>query len=344
MIILQSTFAAPPGRRSLLGAAAALPLVFVRSDPARAAEFTYRLATGSGINQLINARLEQATGRIRDATGGRLEIQPFPGTQLGSDDDQLAKLRAGATEFLNVTGSRISSIAPASDLTNLGFVFPSYAALWPAMDGDLGRMLRARIEVAGVVVVSKAADNGFRQVTSGGKPVRTPDDLQGFRIRLPDIATFTTLFQALGATPASAGFNDLRTKLQTHVIDGQENSLAAVEFARLYEVQKYAALTNHIWDPFWLLGNPQAMARLPGDLQVIVRREFDRAAAEQREDVVRQEATLRTSLAEKGLVLVDVDKAPFRAALNKAGFYRAWKPKFAPDLWAALEAVTGPLG
>lgn len=341
---MQPTSAGPLGRRSLLRAAAGLPLVFIQSGQARAAEFTCRLATGSGINQLVNARLDQATGRIREATGGRLDIQSFPGTQLGSDNDQLAKLRAGATEFLNITGSRISSIAPASDLTNLGFVFPSYAEVWPAMDGDFGRMLRARIEAAGVVVVSKAADNGLRQITSGEKPIRTPGDLQGFRIRLPDVAIFTTLFQALGATPASAGFNDLRTKLQTHAIDGQENSLAAIEFAKLYEVQKYVALTNHIWDPFWLLGNPQAMARLPDDLQEIVRREFDRAAVEQRADVVRQETALHSSLAEKGLVLVDVDKAPFRAALDKAGFYKSWKPKFAPDLWAALEAVTGPLG
>ena len=329
------------GRRTAM--MAALPLVFVRSGPARAAEFTFRLATGSGINQLINARLEQAAGRIREATGGRLDIQPFPGTQLGSDDDQLAKLRAGATEFLNITGSRISSIAPASDLTNLGFVFPDREVLWPAMDGDFGRLLRARIETAGVTVVSKASDNGFRQVTSGEKPIRTPEDLQGFRIRLPDIAIFTTLFQALGAVPASAGFNDLRVKLQTHVIDGQENSLAAVDFAKLYEVQKYVALTGHIWDPFWLLANPQAMARLPEDVQGIVRREFDRASVEQREDVVRQEMTLRQSLAEKGLTLVEVDKAPFRAAVAKAGFYTGWKSKFAPDLWSALEAVTGPL-
>lgn len=331
----------PVGRRAVM--AAALPLVFIRSGPARAAEWTYRLATGSGINQLINARLEQAAGRIREATGGRLDIQPFPGTQLGSDDDQLAKLRAGATEFLNITGSRISSIAPASDLTNLGFVFPSREVLWPAMDGDFGRLLRARIETAGITIVSKASDNGFRQITSGEKPIRTPEDLQGFRIRLPDIAAFTTLFQALGAVPASAGFNDLRAKLQTHVIDGQENSLAAVDFAKLYEVQKYVALTDHIWDPFWLLANPQAMARLPEDVQAIVRREFDRASVEQREDVVRQETMLRKSLVDKGLTLVEVDKAPFRAAIAKAGFYTGWKPKFAPDLWAALETVTGPL-
>lgn len=331
-------------RRLLLQAAAALPLVSIRSGPARAAEFAYRLATGSGINGLINARLDQATGRIRDATAGRLDIRLFAGTELGSDDDQLAKLRSGETELLNITGSRISSIAPASDLTNLGFVFPNYAALWPAMDGDLGQVLRARIQAAGVVVVSKAADNGLRQITSGDKPINSPDDLRGFRIRLPDIATFTTLFQALGAVPASAGFKDLRAKLQANVIDGQENSLAAIEFAKFYEVQKYVALTNHIWDPFWLIANPQAVARLPDDLQAILRREFDRAAVEQREDVVQQDAKLHTSLAEKGMVLTVVDQAPFRAALDKVGFYKAWKPKFTPELWAALEKVTGPLG
>lgn len=330
------------GRRPLL-AAGVLPLLFVQPRPAHGAEFSYRLATGSGITELIDARLQQAAGRIREATNGRLDIQCFPASRLGPEAEQIAQLRAGGTEFLNITGSRISSIAPASDLVNMGFVFSGYDLVWPAMDGGFGQAVRAEIEKAGVLVVSKAADNGFRQVTSSSRPVGAPDDLKGFRIRVPDVPAFTSLFTSFGAVPVLVGFDELVKGLRTGVIDGQENSLAAVEAARLSEVQRYASLTNHIWDPFWLLGNPQAMARLPADVQAVVRREFDRAASEQRDDMAAQNAALQGQLSAKGLAIAEVDKAPFRAALVRAGFYAAWKRKVAPDLWSALEAVTGSL-
>jgi tripartite ATP-independent transporter DctP family solute receptor len=339
----QSIAARPLARRSLLTAAAALPLVSIRSDPARAAEFSYKLATGQTITQPINARLEQATGRIREATGGRLDIRFFPASQLGSDTDLLTQIRAGGIEFLNIAGSVISTVASGAALTNVGFAFSGYEQVWPAMDGDLGRTVRTQIEKTGVLVVSKPADNSFRQITSAEKPIRTPEDLKGYHIRVPVSPIFTSLFQALGANPTSINFNELYTALQTHLVDGQENGLVAIESGKLYEVQKYVALTNHIWDPFWLLGNRRAMGRLPEEIQAIVRREFDRASVEQREDVVRLDATLREQLSAKGLAFVDVEKAPFRAALAKAGFYNDWKQRFGPELWAALEAATGSL-
>ncbi len=333
----------PLARRSLLTAAAALPLVSIRPGRARAAEFSYKLATGQTISQPINARLEQATGRIREATGGRLEIRFFPASQLGSDTDLLTQVRAGGIEFLNIAGSVISTVAPGAAITNVGFAFSGYDQVWPAMDGHLGETVRAAIEKSGLLVVAKAADNGFRQITSSEKPIRTPEDLKGYHIRVPVSPIFTSLFQALGANPTSINFNELYTALQTHLVDGQENGLVAIDSGKLYEVQKYCALTNHIWDPFWLLGNRRAMGRLPGDMQAIVHREFDRACVEQRGDVAQLDKTLRDQLSGKGLTFVEVDKAPFRAALTKAGFYGEWKKKFGPELWGALEAATGSL-
>lgn len=331
------------GRRSLLGAAAALPLVSIGSGRARAAEFSYKLATGQTITQPINARLEQAAARIREATNGRLDIKFFPASQLGSDTDLLTQVRAGGIEFLNIAGSVISTIASGAAVTNVGFAFSGYDQVWPAMDGDFGRAIRGQIEKTGLLVVSKAADNSFRQITSAEKPIRTPEDLKGYRIRVPVSPIFTSLFQALGANPTSINFNELYTALQTHLVDGQENGLVAIESGKLYEVQKYVALTNHIWDPFWLVGNRRAIGRLPDDIQAFVRREFDRASLEQRDDVARLNGTLRDQLTAKGLTFVEVDKAPFRAALAKAGFYADWKQKFGPELWTALEAATGSL-
>jgi TRAP-type transport system periplasmic protein len=328
-------------RRALIGAALATP--FIRIGPARAAEFSYKLATGQSLTQPINARLEQACGRIREATNGRLEIRFFPASQLGSDTDLLSQTRSGATEFLNIAGSVLSTVSPPAAITNVGFAFSNYDQVWSGMDGNLGAYLRTQIEKSGYVVVSKAADNAFRQITSYSKPIKTPDDLKAYRIRVPVSAIFVSLFRALGASPTSINFNELYSSLQTHVVDGQENGLVTIEAGKLYEVQKYVAETNHIWDPFWLIANRRIFASMPEDLRQVVRTEFDRAAMEQRADNARLDRSLKDELTKKGLAFESVDQGAFRAALTQAGFYKEWRDKFGAEAWAALEGVVGPL-
>ncbi|MFE1599434.1 TRAP transporter substrate-binding protein [Methylobacterium sp. ID0610] len=330
-------------RRSFLTAAAAVPLVAVRTRPALAAEFTYKLATGQSLTQPINARLDQATQRIREASGGRLELKFFPASQLGSDTDLITQVRTGGIEFLNIAGSVISTVAAGAAITNVGFAFADYDQAWRGADGPIGEYVRVQIEKAGLVIAAKAADNSFRQITSAAKPIRTPEDLKGYRIRVPVSPIFTSLFSALGASPTSINFNELYTALQTRLVDGQENGLVAIDAGKLYEVQKYVSETNHIWDPFWIVANRRAFGRLPEGLQEIVRRELDRAAMEQREDVARLNGTLKTQLTAKGLVFESADKEAFRRSLTQTGFYRDWKAKFGPEAWKALESVTGAL-
>ena len=198
-------------------------------------------------------------------------------------------------------------------------------------------------EKARVLVVAKAADNGIRQITSASKVITTPEDLKGYRIRVPVSPIFTSLFTAFGASPTSINLNELYTSLQTHLVDGQENGLVAIDSGKLYEVQKYVAETSHIWDPFWLLGNQRLFARLPANLQEAVRHGFDRAVVEQRSDVAELDATLKVQLTAKGLTFTPVDRAAFQGALVKAVFYRSWRDKFGAEAWQALEGVAGPL-
>jgi tripartite ATP-independent transporter DctP family solute receptor len=330
-------------RRAVVASLAAIPLVAIRTRPASAAEFKYSLATGQSLSQPINARLEQACARIREATSGRLEINFFPASQLGSDTDLLSQVRAGGIHFLNLAGSVISTVAPAVAITNVGFAFKDYDQVWPGIDGTLGKAVRASIEKVGLVAISKAADNSFRQITSASKPIKTPEDMKGYQIRVPVSPIFTSLFKSLGANPVSINFNELYTALQTHLVDGQENGLVAIDSGKLYEVQKYVSETNHIWDPFWLLGNRRAFANLPDDIKDIVVREFDRASLEQRADVARLNDNLKAELTAKGLVFEAVEPAPFRAALVKAGYYKEWRDKFGADVWSALESVVGTL-
>src|SRR6478609_3140284 len=330
-------------RRALLAGAAAIPLVAIRTRPARSAEFEYKLATGQSLTQPINTRLEQATARIKEASGGRVDIRFFPASQLGSDTDLLTQIRSGGIDFLNIAGSVLSTVVPVAGIANIGFAFSNYAQVWQAMDGELGKAIAPQIEKTGAIVVAKPADNTFRQITSFSKPIKSPADLNGYHIRVPVSPIFTSLFKSLGANPTSINFNELYTALQTHLVDGQENGLVTIEAGKIYEVQKYVSETNHIWDPFFVIANRRSMKALPENIRQVVRNEFDRASVEQREDSARLNTSLKEELTKKGLVFESVDPAAFRAALTKAGFYKEWRDKFGAEGWTALEAVVGPL-
>lgn len=329
-------------RRQVLAGSAALPLVAIHARAAQ--QFHYKFATGQAPTNPINIRLQQAIDRIKTATHGQLQLTLFPNNQLGSDTAQIAQVRSGGLEFLNVAASVLSTVVPATSLINLGFAFSDYGQVWKAVDGEVGQYILGQISQVGLVPLANLGNNGFRQITTSVKPIRTPADLKGFNIRVPEAPLFTSLFHALGASPTSINFNELYTALQAHLVGGEENGLVTVETAKLYEVQKYCSMTNHIWDGFCLIGNRAAFTRLPPDIQAIVKREVSRAVIEQREDETKADASLRTTLTKQGMQFIDVDKAAFKTALAKSDFYTHWRGVFGAKPWAALEAVSGKLG
>jgi len=331
-------------RRGLLSAAASVPLVAVLRRPASAAEFEYKLATGQDPTHPVNLRAQEALTRIREATGGRLDIKLFPANQLGSDTDLLTQVRNGSVEFFNLSTSILSTFVPVAGILNTGFAFNDYDVVWKAMDGDLGTYVRAQIAKTPIMSVSRVWDNGYRHITSSTREIKTPDDLKGFKIRVPPAPMLTSLFKALDAGAAPINFNELYSALQTKVVEGQENPLAIIATARLYEVQKTCSLTGHVWDGYWILGNKRAYDRLPKDLQEVVAREFDRSALDQRADIAKLTTSLRQELTGKGLQFLEVDQEPFRQALAKSTFYKDWKTKYGDDAWSQLEKYTGKLG
>lgn len=330
-------------RRQLLAGATALPLFTILPRRAFAAEFTYKLATGQDPSHPVNKRAQEAIDRIKAASNGRLEIRLFPANQLGSDTDLLSQVRNGGVEFFNQSSSVLSTLVPAAGIVNTGFAFNDYDQVWKAMDGSLGKYVRSQIEKVGLLTMSRPWDNGFRQVTTSTKPIATPADLHGLKLRVPSAPMLSTLFAALGASPTPINFNEVYSALQTKLVEGQENALAIIATARLYEVQKFCSLTNHVWDGYWILGNRKAVERLPKDLQEIVYREFDKSAADERADTLALSKSLRGDLQGKGLQVVDVDKKAFKAALAKSSFYKDWKAKFGDEAWKLLEEHAGGL-
>lgn len=330
-------------RRQALSVAAALPLVAVLPRYAHAAEFNYKLATGQDPTHPVNKRAQEAIDRIRTATNGRLEIRLFPANQLGSDTDLMSQVRNGGVEFFNQASSVLSTLVPAAGIVNTGFAFNDNEHVYAAMDGSLGKYVRAQIEKVGIITMSRPWENGFRQITTSTRPIALPEDLKGLKLRVPAAPMLSTLFTALGASPTPINFNEVYSALQTKLVEGQENPLAIIATARLNEVQKYCSMTNHVWDAYWILGNRKAVDRLPKDIQEIVFREFDKAAGDERADLAALAKSLRADLQAKGLQFVDVDSKAFKAALGKTSFYKDWRGKFGDEAWKLLEENAGTL-
>ena len=333
-----------PTRRALLAGAAAFPLLTMLKWPASAAEFELKYATGQDPSHPVNLRAQEALTRIREATSGRVDIKLFPANQLGSDTDLLTQVRNGSVEFFNLSSLILATLVPISGITSVGFAFKNYDEVWGAMDGQLGDHIRSEIAKTPIFTVSKIWDNGFRHVTSSTREIRGPADLKGFKLRVPPAPPLTSLFKALDAAPTPINFNEVYTSLQTKVVEGQENPLAIIATARLYEVQKTCSLTAHVWDGYWVLGNKRAFAKLPTDVQALITRELDKSASDQRADIAKLSDTLKADLKAKGITFIDVQQDDFRKALAGTNFYAEWKQKYGPTAWDLMEKVSGKLG
>lgn len=333
-------------RRKLMVAAAGGGAMLA-ATPARRAfaapEFRYKYANNLPPTHPMNLRANEAAQNILSDTKGRFELAVFPSSQLGSDTDTLSQLRSGAVEFFTLSGLILSTLVPTASISGVGFAFPDYDTVWKAMDGDLGAFIRAEIQGKGLVVMDKIWDSGFRQVTTSNRPIVGPADFRDLKIRVPVSPLWTSMFKALGAAPASINFNETYSALQTKVVEGQENPLAIIQTAKLYEVQKYCSLTNHMWDGFWFLANRRAWEKLPEDVRVIVARHINAAALNVRADVLALNGQLQTQLAQQGLVFNSPEPGPIRDALRQAGFYAEWKGKYGDKAWALLEQSVGKL-
>jgi TRAP-type transport system periplasmic protein len=332
-------------RRSLLGTVSAATASAIVGKPAQAAaEFDFKLGVNTPETHPLSIRLTEAAKDIGARSSGRLSITVFPNSQLGGDPEMLSQLRAGGIELLAAPSMTLSTLVPLSGLPSVGFAFQSYDQVWAAMDGAVGDVVRDAITRTGIVPMRKKWDNGFRQITSSSsRQLNSVEDLRGFKIRVPVTALLTSLFSGLGALPSSISYSELYSALQTHIVEGQENPLAQVSTGKLYEVQKYCALSNHCWSGYWVVGNRKALASLPPELLAIVNESFDAAAVKERADLLEMDRSLQAELTAKRMVFNKPDPVNFRAALVKAGFHTQWQKTYGAEAWSALEKYTGPL-
>src|SRR5271157_3399644 len=159
-------------RRQFVGAAGATAVVGIGGRHARAAEFSLKYAHNSQVTHPLHIRTSEAAERIKQETGGRVEIQVFPNNQLGGDTDMLSQVRSGAIDFFTLSGLILATLVPIASINGIGFAFKDYSQVWPAMDGSLGAHVRGAIEKAGLHAFDKMWENGYRQMTSSTHPIK----------------------------------------------------------------------------------------------------------------------------------------------------------------------------
>lgn len=192
---------------------------------------------------------------VESGSNGTIKVEIFPDSQLGKDNEVLQQVKSGIIQMgIHSTGG-MASVYPLISVLDVPFGFPNHAAAYEVLDGPFGKKLAADIsKKTGMVCLGFGDSGGFFQITNSKRPIKTLDDMKGLKIRTMAIPTHQGFISSLGGQPVAISWSEVYTALQTGVADGQMNPIPIVEFAKLYEVQKYLTITNHLFAPqMWMV-------------------------------------------------------------------------------------------
>ena len=310
-----------------------------------AADFKLRQFHNQPADSPLHKRLVEMWAAVKSETNGRVDVATFADNDNlpGSDPAALKMLVDGELDFFTLNGGLIGTVVPAVNVQGIPFAFHDEAQVYRAIDGDLGEYLAMEMAAKGIYAVPRACfENGFRQITCSVRPIRTADDLKGIKMRTPDTPIYVECWRALGATPVVFNFNKIYEVLKSGQADAQDNPLNVAELLKLYEVQKYISLTNHIWSGFNLIANLKMWRGLPADVQRIIERNAEKYVKLQRNDTDKMNHELPPRLTQRGMMINQPDAASFRARLGD--YYARWKDTIGSKTWALLESHVGKLG
>jgi len=203
-------------------------------------------------------------------SGGKIEVQIYPAAQLGDSTSALEQLRRGTIEIVNAASGVLASLyAEKLDIFEMPFIFSSREHASRVLDVKnpfIKNLIEEVAEETGIRILSFFAF-GPRHLTNNVKPIQTPDDLKGLKIRVQNIVPHMELMRALGAAPTPIPYSELYTSLQTNVVDGQENPLVNIETAKFYQVQDYLTLTGHLMGISLNVVNEKWFQSLPDDIK-----------------------------------------------------------------------------
>jgi tripartite ATP-independent transporter DctP family solute receptor len=204
-------------------------------------------------------------------SNGQIKVEIFPSGVLGKEAETMVQVKSGVVQSFISSSGGMAQFYPLIDVTNMPFAFSSYNVGYKVYDGEFGQELAADIEKkAGFKVLGFGESGGFFAITNTKKPIKSPADMKGIKLRTMALPLHQAIVKALGASPTTVAWAEVYTSLQTGVVDGQMNPISIIAMAKFQEVQKYITLTNHLYAPYvWVL-NPRFYAGLSADLQKVV--------------------------------------------------------------------------
>ncbi len=195
---------------------------------------------------------------VESGTNGAVKVEVFPDGQLGKDNEVIQQVKGGVVQSSISSVGGIASIYPMIGVLDVPFAFPNIAATYEVLDGPFGQMMAADItKKTGLEVLGYGDSGGFFAFTNSKRPIKTPDDMKGLKIRTMGLESHKTVVSSMGGQPVAINWAEVYTSLQTGVADGQMNPIPIVKFAKFDEVQKYLTLTNHLFTPYvWIFNKP----------------------------------------------------------------------------------------
>jgi tripartite ATP-independent transporter DctP family solute receptor len=331
-------------RRSLLASAAAAgSAIIVR--PARAAEYRFSQYHNQAASGTLHKNLTAMWAAVAAETNGRVETTVYPENNKlpGGDPDALKMLIAGEIQFFTLMGGIIGTVVPVAEAQQLPFAFNSAAEAHKAIDGPLGKYIGEEMAAKGMHLFPVAGfDNGMRQVATIPRPIVSPKDFGGMKIRVPPGQMMIDTFGAFGAQPVTTSANQIYDALKSGKVEAQENPLGILQGFKLYELVKYVSLTNHMWSGFNAMAHLATWKALPDDIKGTIERNYTKYVRQQRQNQAALNASLRDNFVKRGLVFNEIDQAAFRARLP--GVYATWKERLGSKCWSLVEAEVGKLG
>ncbi|GIX08486.1 TRAP transporter substrate-binding protein [Elioraea sp.] len=293
--------------RHLLAAAAALAIA---AAPAVAQEWR---GWNIHVPDYPNSKgLDRWAELVAQRTNNRIRMRMFHSAQLGQQDEAIQQLRLGAIDVANFNITPLNNLVPETQVLTLPFIFRDVGHSHRVVDGAVGDAIARAIEAKLNMVVVSWFDAGARSVYTRDRPIRTPADMRGLKIRVQTSDLFIDLMRALGANPVPLPFGELYTALQTGVVDGAENNWPSYESQRHFEHAKYYSTTEHSNVPEIVVVNKQRWDRLSAADREIVRAAAREASALQRQLWAEREKASREKVVAAGVVVTEIqDRRPF---------------------------------
>jgi len=296
----------------------AILLVALFASTAFGAQFTINAGIGLNDKSAQFQSLQHFKEIVEKNSGGKIEVVLFHSSQLGDDRTMMEALKMGTQEMTCPSTAPMTAFVNAFKIYDLPFIFANEEVADYILDGPVGKKLLDMLPDQGLVGLAYW-ENGFRMLTNSSRPVVTPEDLKGMKVRTMENPIHLAAFRTMGANPTPMAFGELFSAMQQKVVDGQENPWGTIFLQNFFEVQKYATDTGHVYSPFVLLISKKFWDKLPDDMKAVVQDAADRAKVHNRALNRKMNAEYLEKLKEKMEVVILTPE-------QKAAFQKACRP------------------